>query len=418
MAQSKGFFAVDIVQFEKVRSRNLGILEAATYLTLLAGTDQSNTLSSWGINAIRNQTGFTRAEANRAIDNLVQCGLIEKLCVNNIYTKTEPRYRLPIHENRRALTGKEKAIFEIIASGAQPSNKGETQAAHRAKDKGWLARNGAEWKIAEHANVVAFIPNSFAVSDDANAPLRRLINYGELDPIMLAVELYEKQNLMEHRGLPTELVRRYWKSDPADFLGTHRLNNLQLGRCYIEAKTGKERLFTGAQEYDWRTVEFWSNLEVLETLHIVEWAVYSANGEPTASDEYAFNRPQRPLGVLRNGKHVKNTPEAKPAFLSFVIRSIHRGEVNPELPLWLEDLDLLWQVDSPIVAIENNSVSHVEGVGILRMVHRADTNNCKVWYKDLCEESDRAVFFLEQVIQAKIPQIFDKIDVIRSYLEV
>lgn len=415
MAQSKGFFAVDIVQFEKIRSLNLGIEEAATYLSLLAGSDQSNTFSSWGIQGIRRYTGFTRAEAQVAVYNLVRSGLIEELFVKNKHTRTKPRYRLPIHESRSALSGKEKAILETIASGAQPSNKGEAQAAHRAKHKGWLARDGAGWKVAEHSNEVAFIPNSFVISDDGNAPLRRLIINGELDPIMLAVELYEKQNIMNQRGVPISAIRGYWQNEKVSYIGSYKLHRLERGRCYIDSETAKESNITYSTDHVWRTPNLWETLNVLDSAHVIEWTIYSANGKP--SDSRSVNRPQRPLGVLRNGKQVKNTPESIPAFLSFIVQMLIDGEVDADEPLALEDLVSIWMQSSPVIAIENTSVSHVEGVGILRMVLRADTVNNKVWYKELCEESDLAVFFLEQVIQTQFPQISDKIDVIRSSLE-
>jgi hypothetical protein len=38
----------------------------------------------------------------------------------------------------------------------------------------------------------------------------------------------------------------------------------------------------------------------------------------------------------------------------------------------------LWQQKSAIYALENASVAHVEGVGILRMTHRAATEKSRV----------------------------------------
>ena len=416
LPKSKGLFAVDVVQFEKIRGFGLGIVEAAVYLALLAGSDKSNILSTWGIKGIRTYTGFTRAETKAAIDNLSRCGLVEQLTVNNRHSRREPRYRLPTHESRHALRGKEKAVLEVIVAGCQPSCDSEIQAAHRAKDKGWIERRGSDWQIVEYSNEVAFIPNSFVIADDGNSPLSRLITYGELGPVMLAIELYQHQNLMENRGVPANMVRKYWANESTDFLGRHKLHHLELGRTYNNSETNKKSSFDGASSHPWRTLAFWDNLHVLEALNIVEWAAYSANGKPTAGDDYAFNHPQRPLGVLRGGKQVRSTPEAIPAFLSYVIQLLHNGEIGPDTPLQLDDLVLDWQVISPIIAIENATVSHVEAVGILRMVHRADTATNKVWYKELCEECENAVFFIEQAITSKFPQIVDITTVIRSSL--
>ena len=413
---SRGFFAVDVNQFEKIRNSELGIEEAATYLTLLAGSDQSNTLSTWGIQGIRKCTGFTRAEALRAVDQLAQYRMIEILKVENKNARKVPRYRLPIYETRKPLVGREKAVFDLIKSAQQPSSRNEKQAAHRAKKKGWVEVENSAWKIVEHANEVAFIPNSFVSVEDRNSPLRRLVNNGELDPLMLAVEIYQYQNLLEDRGVPVDLALRYWHCDDVKYLGKHNLHQLELGRTYIDPETGSEDGFSGAQNRSWQTPGFWRNLKALEKLHIVEWAVYSANGKPTSGDEYAFNRPQRPLGVLRNGKHVSKTPEAVPAILSYLSSLIYSGEIEPGGMIDLNDIVISWLGDSPIVAVENSSVDHVEGVGILRMVHRADTENCKAWYKELCGECDEAVFFIEQAIQSQFPQISDITTVIRSSL--
>ncbi len=52
----KGFFALDVDQFE--RAVDLGLEPAAAYLALMAGTDQSNTVSAWGANAIATHNGI------------------------------------------------------------------------------------------------------------------------------------------------------------------------------------------------------------------------------------------------------------------------------------------------------------------------------------------------------------------------
>ena len=73
----RGFFAVDVDQFE--RAVNLGLEPAAAYLALMAGTDQSNTVSAWGINAIATHTGLTRHEAKHAVSSLAKSGLLKEL---------------------------------------------------------------------------------------------------------------------------------------------------------------------------------------------------------------------------------------------------------------------------------------------------------------------------------------------------
>ncbi|GEM_PF-2377783 len=65
----KGFFALDVDQFE--RAADLGLEPATAYLALMAGTDQSNTVSAWGINAIVTHTFLqTRRGKSLAFNSL------------------------------------------------------------------------------------------------------------------------------------------------------------------------------------------------------------------------------------------------------------------------------------------------------------------------------------------------------------
>ena len=44
--------------------------------------------------------------------------------------------------------------------------------------------------------------------------------------------------------------------------------------------------------------------------------------------------------------------------------------------------------------------AHIEGIGILRMTHRADTDNAKAWWHQINEESRAAIFFYRGVADA------------------
>ena len=62
-----GFFALDVHQFERIRTAGLGIEEAAAYLCLLVSTDQGNVVSSGGINSIMTYSGLSRGEAKKGV---------------------------------------------------------------------------------------------------------------------------------------------------------------------------------------------------------------------------------------------------------------------------------------------------------------------------------------------------------------
>ena len=407
-AKSKGFFALDVHQFERIRQNGLGVEEAATYLSLLKSTDQSNVVSVGGVNSVQRYSGLTRAEAKKAMRNLERIGLIETLEVERKRARTAPRQNLPIYDSREPLTGKAKAIVQAIQEGRQPSGPSETGAAYRARDKGWIEKRADGWQIIEHSNTVAFIPNSFVQVSEGHSPLYRLMNGGELGPIMLAAELYQLQNLMDERGVPLDMIRGHFRASE-DFsvrFQNHRLHHLRPGRVYQDEETGERKSFDRVYDHRWRGESgtgFWDNLRALDAAHVTEWAVYSANGKPPGNDEYGYNRPQRPLGVLRNGRQVLNTPESRPAFMAFLVYKLKQanGQLTESLPQLIEE----WQSSGWVFAFENASVSHVEGISVLRLTHRAATENTKVWWRDLCEECDKAFFFVEMAARSYFPQI-------------
>jgi hypothetical protein len=409
--KSKGFFALDINQFERVQQKGFGVEEAATYLSLLKSTNQGNVVSSGGINSVMGYSGLTRAEVKRAIRNLESKGLIECLEVERKRARTVDRYKLPIHDHRQALSiPKERGTVDAIVAGQQPNGQSEIQAAHRAASKGWIEKRSDGWQVIEHSNTVAFIPNSFVQVSKGHSPLHRLVNGGELNPIMLAARLYQLQDLMDERGVPLGVVRGHFYPVWHKGIGNHRLHLLGQGRHKPDRETGYTG-FNKSHHWAWRGKEtFWDDLHALDAMHVTEWSVYSANGQHNR--EFDFNRPQRPLGVLRNGRQVLNTPESRPAFMAFlVVRLNETGQqITDSLPQLIEE----WCATSPVIAFENASVSHVEGVSILRMSHRAGTENAKVWYRDLCKECDEAFSFIETAARARFPQISDMVEKINT----
>jgi hypothetical protein len=408
-AKSKGFFALDVHQFERIREIGLGVEEAATYLSLLKSTDQGNVVSVGGIQSVMDYSGLSRSEVKRAIRHLESWGLVESLEVERPRARTAKRYNLPIRDTRQSLSPKERGIADAVETGQQPTGNSDIQAAHRAATKGWIEKRSDGWQVIEHSNTVAFIPNSFVKVSAGHSPLYRLVNNGELGPIMLAAELYQLQNLMDERGVPLDVIRGYFHASD-DFsvrLQNHRLHYLRRGRNYEDSETGEARSLNAAHQgrrwWSGSGQAVWDNLRALDAAHVTEWAVYSANGKTPECDEYAYNRPQRPLGVLRNGRQVLNTPESRPAFMAFLVYKLKQanGQLTESLPQLIQE----WQSSGWVFAFENASVSHVEGVSILRLTHRAATENAKVWYRDLCQECDKAFFFVEMAARSYFPQI-------------
>lgn len=406
--KSKGFFALDVDQFFNIQDKGLGIEEAAAYLALMKGTDQTNTISRGGVNSVTEYTGLTRAEAKRAIDQLVLAKLVERIDVDRLRAKTVPRFKLPPYESRKPLAAQEASVVAAIGAGNQPTSTSDKNAAFRAMGKGWLEKLSTGWAPVPGAQRIAYIPNLFVDSQGQTSPLERLVQIGEIGPLMLTAELYHKQDLMNERGVPTSDVRAYYQSRSSVTAGStpsgFRLHNMTEGRSY--KMSGEEKSFAKAYEpskFRHPNETFWTDLRALDAAHVTEWAIYSANGKP--ADEYAFNRPQRPLGVLRNGKHVRNIPEADVSFVSYMMWTEQERLKNAANASTAEEARNFWCEYAPLIVVENAHVTHVEGVGILRMVHRADTENTAQWWRDLHKQRRESLFFLEGVLKAAFPEI-------------
>ncbi len=405
--KGKGFFTLDVDQFFKIQDKGLGIEEAATYLALMKGTDQTNTISRGGVNSVMEYTGLTRSEAKRAIDNLACVELVEKLDVERARAKTVPRFKLPPHEGRSPLTPLEASVVAEIEAGKQPASTKDKNTAFRAEQKGWIERLSTGWALVPASQRIAFIPNMFVDAPGQASPLGRLVQIGEIGPVMLAAELYHKQDLMGERGVPTSMIRAYYHSSSSITAGASpsgfRLHHLEPGRLYTEKE--EEKSFDKAyqpEKFRHGKETFWADLKALDAAHVTEWAIYSANGKPNG--EYTFNRPQRPLGVLRNRKHVRNTPEADAAFVSYMMWCEQDRIAKGSDQFTAEEMGQFWRDYSPIIAVENAHVSHVEGIGILRMVYRADTENTTQWFRDRHKERREALFFLDDVRKAAFPE--------------
>ena len=378
----KGFFALDVDQFE--RAADLGLESAAAYLALMAGTDQSNTVSAWGINAIATHTGLTRHEAKQAVACLKKNGLVQPLEGAKTRAWTIPRYSLPVRDTRKPLAPKEQAALDAIQAGNTP----KIQDARRAAQKGWIKKVDGLWVEVPVLPNCAFMPNSFIRTETGNSPLARILNTGELNPLKLAVRLYRRQNLMEARGVPLDDVRQHYHAR------TEQLG--QLPYKLIELLLGREWEGVSFPEvacpsiFALESEEFWPALKVLEHCHVVEWAVYTTNGKPVR--EYDYGRPAKPVGVVRNGRLQTQAPESKPGLLAYMIGRAHLDGFTDTAEVVRD-----WGESNALMAVENASVRHIEGVGILRMTHRADTDNAKAWWRQINEESRKAVFFYETV---------------------
>ncbi|MBA3323868.1 MAG: hypothetical protein H0T41_00825 [Rhodobacteraceae bacterium] len=328
---------------------------------------------------------------------LVKRGLVGELEAATTRARTKPRYELPRMENRPSLAVKEQAAVEAVRRGENP----DPQAAFRAAKKGWLKKIDGNWTETPVNTTVAFVPNSFVRTASGSSPLARLLNAGEINPLMLAMRLYLRQNLMEARGVPVEDVRQHYHADVSEQLEQHpyRFVTLAQGRTWdVEDGSFDKSAISG--RFNLENADFWRALRVLEHSHVVEWAVYTANGKPAG--EYATGRPAKPGAVVRNGVIQVPAPESQAGRRAYAIFGAHEG-----LGADLAESMRHWQRANVLCAIEHASVPHTEGVGILRMTHRADTENTRAWWRQINAESRETGFFYSSVAEAIGVQVAD-----------
>ena len=73
-----------------------------------------------------------------------------------------------------------------------------------------------------------------------------------------------------------------------------------------------------------------------------------------------------------------------------------------------------WPEQAVLRAIEHASVPHIEGIGILRMTHRAHTDNTSAWWHQMKTECEEALFFYRRVARELGIQVPDFAEVVES----
>jgi len=189
-------------------------------------------------------------------------------------------------------------------------------------------------------------------------------------------------------------------------LGSHpyRFVALAPGRIWEEERFDKSGI---PGHFDLAGEDFWRALRVLEHSHVVECAVYTENGKPAS--RYATCRPAKPVAVVRNGVIQVGAPESGVGKFAHAIFCAHDNPTAAPA-----EVERHWERQGFLAAIEHASVPHIEGVGILRMTYRADTDNAKVWWQQVHAESREAIFFYRGVAEALGVQVPDLVPVSAS----
>ncbi|MHA3980569.1 hypothetical protein ACW9UR_23120 [Halovulum sp. GXIMD14794] len=402
-----GFFGLDRARFEAIRSAGFGVAEIAAYLSLLKSTDSGNEISTGGVNSICNWSGLRPAEAKLAINNLSALGVLEVIPTDSARARRVPRHRLSNGDTRRRLAGKERLVFDLVKGGSQPKSVSEINAAHRAMKKGWMTKVGKLWEVNEYYAQPIFIPNNFVDADSAVSTLHRLVDMGVVEAIYYAVDLYGWQNLWEHRGIPRDKVEGHFMVVDRFPLGAQDIRVLRANLCSAEGISG--HFATTCDKGYWDSAAGHVRhpmIAILEDVGLLEWAIYSVSSVPES--RAVQQRLKRPLGVLRRGQFVLDTPESRPAFMAYLISQMRAARISRSegrLRVGLRRLVEQWRDSSAVIAVEERSASGISAVAVLRLANRAITANALAWHAELVKESENYFLFLKGVAEREFVEV-------------
>ena len=231
-----GFFAVNKGKFESALS--LGMNAGISYLTVACGTSKSNTDSGWSVNAIEKYTGISRGRAKKAIEALVDNNVIKRLKGG-----TKPRYRI---------------------MDARGSKKLEP------KDTYWLP-NGIVMGVA-----------------DEMPPLARVRESQDSMLLVLFIDLYSEQNLLEDGGISQAVCRTIYNKEKVNERGefdvygftekqTHLTWDTAIVKKHFRSKDNltEEEIENGYNS----TIDFFSRISTLRSLGLVERTAHFVDNE-------------------------------------------------------------------------------------------------------------------------------------------
>ncbi|KMO39301.1 hypothetical protein VQ02_10190 [Methylobacterium variabile] len=388
------FFAVERPMWAKVCART-SMNEAVAYLILARGAHFGTRDTAWSTDAVERYTGIARPRAKKAIQDLVQSGLLQQKRAG-----TKPLYHLPTaHEFENppkpavTLTDGEQAVLDMIAAAGGPVDVPYTSTAKNGWPRGRpndvaraLVRKG---KVQHSASQVLhfevtpekveeapkpewiWLPNSLVDGvAGAVAPIEQVRQTQDVVALRLFVDLYFSQSLAMNGGVHWRQVRREYdrhlvgQSGPYNVWGFVRGGRTGFGSATFIAPflTNTMKTFTrddgSTYQQDPGWPAFWAALSKLEQLELVQSVAHIIDADTDEGEVI------HPYGMLA-GEPGENEI-AQEAYLAGE-RLLTSGQRE-----WAADRRL-WLL--PVL----RHIENVQMVGLLRLRHRARTAATAEW---------------------------------------
>lgn len=388
------FFAVERPMWAKVCAR-ASMNEAVAYLILARGAHFGTRDTAWSTDAVERYTGVARPRAKKAIQDLVQSGLLQQKRAG-----TKPLYHLPTaHEFENppkppvSLTEQEQAVLDMIAAAGGPVDVPYTSTAKNGWPKGRpndiareLLRKGKVRYPSNRSSLFEvtpekveeapkpewiWLPNSLVDGvAGAVSPVEQVRQTQAVAVLQLFVNLYFSQSLAMNGGVHWRQIRQTYTRVKAGQSGAYDVwgftpggNTAWSSAPFVEPfLTRTIQTFTRADgstyEQDPGWPVFWSAMEKLEGLGLVQFVAHVVDSD---TDE---GEVMHPYGTLTGEPGEKQIAKAA--------LEAGRRLLNPD-QLERARAQMLFLL--PVL----RHIENVQMVGLLRLRHRARTAATAEW---------------------------------------
>lgn len=326
-----GFFQIDANAWSRVV--HAGLNASVVYLVLACGTGRDNRTTNWSVNAVEKYTGIGRTMAKRAIDALLELGVISRR------EGTRPAYRIePLAPVNRAQCG-------IETEGREPD---------------WI-----------------WLPNALVTgAADEVPPVERVRRLQNVKVLELLIALYDIQDLAENGGIWWCYIRAHYERAEItqrgiwNIWGFKRLQDTTWLGSPVLAPF--EKMCSADSKREQVTKPFWESWNALRRLGLIECVPHLVEGD---NDEAALIYPCPAQG---------NDGTAGEHELGALARNCARKMLGQWMEHWIDAYDIVVPVP--------DSYPAVELVGVFRLRYRPHTRKTAAWFAKSKSDDWRARF--------------------------
>jgi hypothetical protein len=330
MSETGKFFQLDRTVFHA--ACDVGLNAAVAYIFLACGTDESCRTSTWSTHAIEKYTGLGRGQAKRAIEQLIEKGIVSQLYAG------------------RGITSR----YELVPAYAVPQVVKGMKAAEADK----LLTSEPDW---------IWLPNTLVTgAQNEVPPIERIRRSQDVRVLKLLVELYHVHELADRGGLPWHLIKTQYERRKVtergtwiiwEFTAKAKNTSLPAWNWFKTDLAGK------TIPHDAANAAFWNAFGIIETAGLLECVDHLVDAD---TEEGAIIYPCPDTGGTDAEQQVGQA--ARDAAVNMLGETMgffadaRRAENGPaQLPV-------------------DRAYTEVQMVGVYRLIYRPRTNMTAAWH--------------------------------------